>query len=365
MMALGYRLRPRPPRRPLSFGGLAFRSIWNVAASPSRSDHGVVTALSTGLPVVDLRDDPAELRPRLRSVAHEVGFFQLTGHGVPEALVVRLLDAARRLFALPQADKDAVAMRNSPHFRGYTRLGGELTSGAVDWREQLDIGPERVPLVDPAEPYLRLQGPNQWPSGLPELPAVIAEWDTALATVGRKLLRHWAASLESPEDVFDAAFAETPATLIKVVRYPAHADSSQGVGAHRDAGVLTLLLAEPGTRGLEVRGGDGAWIEVDPLRGAFIVNIGEQLELASGGYLRATEHRVRLSSVERISVPYFFNPRLDAQLPVLTLPDELAAHARGVTADPSNERIFSVYGRNAWKSRLRAHPDVAAAHRYM
>ena len=64
-------------------------------------------------------------------------------------------------------------------------------------------------------------------------------------------------------------------------------------------------------------------------------------------------------------MPYFFNPRLDAQLPVLTLPDELAAHARGVTADPSNERIFSVYGRNAWKSRLRAHPDVAAAHGYV
>ena len=68
------------------------------------------------------------------------------------------------------------------------------------------------------------------------------------------------------------------------------------------------------------------------------------LEVASGGYLRATEHRVKLSARERISVPYFFNPRLDAQIPVLTLPDELAALARGVTADPSNERIFSVYG---------------------
>ncbi|MDT5387047.1 MAG: hypothetical protein QOE04_688, partial [Mycobacterium sp.] len=32
---------------------------------------------------------------------------------------------------------------------------------------------------------------------------------------------------------------------------------------------------------------------------------------------------------------------------------------------PSNERIFAVYGRNAWKSRLRAHPDVAAAHQYV
>jgi isopenicillin N synthase-like dioxygenase len=318
----------------------------------------------TALPVVDLRADPAALRERLRSVAHEVGFFHLTGHGVSEQLTDRLLTEARRLFALPQADKDAVAMRNSPHFRGYTRLGGELTGGVVDWREQIDIGPERRPLTDPAESYLRLQGPNQWPVGLPELPDVVAEWDAALAEVGRTLLRHWATSLGSPADVFDEAFADTPATLIKIVRYPAQADSPQGVGAHRDAGVLTLLLAEPGSRGLQVRGPDGAWIDVDPLPGAFIVNIGEMLEIASGGYLRATEHRVKLSSRVRISVPYFFNPRLDAGIPVLTLPDDLAAHARGVSADPSNEQIFAVYGRNAWKSRLRAHPDVAAAHGY-
>ncbi|MET0473241.1 MAG: 2-oxoglutarate and iron-dependent oxygenase domain-containing protein [Mycobacterium sp.] len=325
----------------------------------------VVPSVQTALPVVDLRDEPDSVRERLRSVAHEVGFFHLTGHGVPDELTERVLASARRLFALPQAAKDAVAMVNSPHFRGYTRLGGELTGGAVDWREQIDIGPERPPLDDAAEPHLRLQGPNQWPAELPELPAVIAEWDAALADVGRRLLRHWAASLGSPEDAFDEAFAESPATLIKIVRYPAEATGNQGVGAHRDAGVLTLLLVEPGSRGLQVRAPDGQWIDVDPLPGAFIVNIGEMLEIASGGYLRATEHRVALSARERISVPYFFNPRLDAQFPVLTLPDELAARARGVTADPSNERIFSTYGRNAWKSRLRAHPDVAAAHGYL
>jgi hypothetical protein len=47
------------------------------------------------------------------------------------------------------------------------------------------------------------------------------------------------------------------------------------------------------------------------------------------------------------------------------LSEELAADARGVTADPSTEQIFPVYGRNAWKSRLRAQPDVAAAHGYV
>jgi isopenicillin N synthase-like dioxygenase len=321
----------------------------------------------TALPEVDLRDPPGQLRERLREVAHEVGFFYLTGHDVPAALTRRVLAVARRLFALPQAEKDAVAMVRSPHFRGYTRLGGELTGGEVDWREQIDIGPEREPADRPAGPgepdYLWLQGPNQWPAGLPELPGIIAEWDAALGAVARRLLRHWATSLGSPPDVFDAAFAETPATLIKIVRYPATAAGSQGVGAHRDAGVLTLLLAEPGSQGLQARPGrdGGGWIDVPDRDGAFIVNIGELLELATGGYLRATEHRVNLRyAADRISVPYFFNPRLDAQIPTLSLPAELAARAR-LRADPSDP-IFSVYGRNAWKSRLRAHPDVAAAH---
>jgi isopenicillin N synthase-like dioxygenase len=320
----------------------------------------------TALPEVDLRRPPGQLRERLREVAHEVGFFYLIGHDVPAALTRRVLAAARRLFALPQAEKDAVAMVRSPHFRGYTRLGGELTGGKVDWREQIDIGPERNPVGGPGKPdYLWLQGPNQWPAALPELPGIVAEWDAALGAVARSLLRHWAASLGSPPDVFDAAFAKTPATLIKVVRYPATAAGSQGVGAHRDSGVLTLLLAEPGSQGLQVRPGrnGGGWIDVPARDGAFIVNIGELLELATGGYLRATEHRVNLRhAADRISVPYFFNPRLDAQIPTLSLPPELAAWA-SLRADPSDP-IFSVYGRNAWKSRLRAHPDVAAAHGY-
>jgi isopenicillin N synthase-like dioxygenase len=320
----------------------------------------------TTLPEVDLRHPAGQLRERLREVAHEVGFFYLTGHDVPDGLIDRVMAAARRLFALPQAEKDAVAMVRSPHFRGYTRLGGELTSGEVDWREQIDIGPEREPIGGPGKPdYLWLQGPNQWPARLPELPGIVAEWDAALAKVARGLLSHWAAALGSPADVFDAAFAGAPATLIKIVHYPATATRSQGVGAHRDSGVLTLLLAEPGSQGLQVRAGrDGDWVDVPARDGAFIVNIGELLELATGGYLRATEHRVNLRhAADRISVPYFFNPRLDAQIPMLSLPAELAERS-GCRADPSDP-IFSVYGRNAWKSRLRAHPDVAAAHGYV
>ncbi|OBH61180.1 isopenicillin N synthase family oxygenase [Mycobacterium sp. E2479] len=329
-----------------------------------------VTAPPLELPTVDLRADPGRLRGELRAAGHEVGFFYLTGHGVPPELVKRVLDAARRLFALPQREKDAVAMVRSPHFRGYTRLGGELTRGQVDWREQIDVGPQRPPIggLDRSD-YRWLQGPNQWPAALPELPGIVAEWDTALSAVARTLLQHWAASLGSPPGVFDAAFADAPATLIKIIRYPRRAESAQGVGAHRDSGVLTLLLADPNSTGLQVLPpgmdhSNGAWIDVPPREGAFIVNIGELLEVATRGYLRATQHRVNLqgSAGDRISVPFFFNPRLDARIPVLSLPDELEARAQRVD-DPSDP-IFAVYGRNAWKSRLRAHPDVAAAHGY-
>ncbi|MEB4208983.1 isopenicillin N synthase family dioxygenase [Mycobacterium sp. 94-17] len=329
-----------------------------------------VTAPPLAIPTVDLRADPGLLRDGLREAGHGVGFFYLIGHGVSPDLVTRVLDAARRLFALPQQDKDAVAMVRSPHFRGYTRLGGELTRGEVDWREQIDVGPQRPPIagLDKSD-YRWLQGPNQWPAALPDLPGLLEEWDAALSAVARTLLQQWAASLGGSPDVFDAAFADAPATLIKVIRYPGRAAGSQGVGAHRDAGVLTLLLGEPGSTGLQVRpprrgGSDDGWIDVPPREGAFIVNIGELLEVATRGYLRATEHRVNLHgrAHDRISVAFFFNPRLDARIPVLSLPDELEARAQRVD-DPADP-IFAVYGRNAWKSRLRAHPDVAAAHGY-
>ncbi|MGW6376999.1 isopenicillin N synthase family dioxygenase [Rhodococcus sp. NPDC055112] len=320
------------------------------------------------LPVIDFGElTSARGRLALRRATHELGFFYLTGHGVPRALIDEALDVAHRFFALPVEEKMSIEMLGSPHFRGYTRLGGELTEGRTDWREQIDIGPER-PAIPGAVGCWNLQGPNRWPKALPELRETIIRWDAELSRLGLELLREWAVSLGASADVFDPAFATDPATLIKVVRYPGHRfgevadqESDQGVGAHKDSGVLTLLLVEPGSGGLQVEGRAGDWIDAPPLPGAFIVNIGELLEVATAGYLRATRHRVLSppGSPERISVPYFFNPALDAVVPVLTLPAELAGRARGVSADPGNP-IFDTYGANAWKSRVRAHPDVAA-----
>ncbi|WP_243076793.1 isopenicillin N synthase family oxygenase [Microbacterium sp. SS28] len=319
------------------------------------------------LPILDLSlldqgPEAAErFRDELRAATHDVGFFYLTGTGVTPELEARLHGAARDFFALPEEDKLAIENVKSPHFRGYTRIGGERTQGRIDWREQIDIGPEREAITDPAAPdFARLLGPNLWPDAQPELREIVAEWHAELSIVARRLLRAWALALGAAESYFDDHFGE-PSTLIKIVRYPGKDDPEpqQGVGAHKDSGVLTLLWVEPGKGGLQVQR-DGEWVDAPAVPGAFVVNIGELLEYATQGYLIATNHRVISPRYpdDRISVPFFFNPALDTQLPIIELPAGLAAQARGVTQDPSNP-IHSLYGENALKSRLRAHPDVA------
>ncbi|MCU1476075.1 MAG: oxidoreductase [Subtercola sp.] len=332
--------------------------------------------LVLSLPVLDIsrlngtEADAASFRDDLRHVTHDVGFFYLTGHGIPQELIDQILDLSRRFFELPEAEKLAIENVNSPQFRGYTRVGGELTHGEVDWREQIDIGVERESesagagrdSADPDADYWRLEGPNLWPAALPQLKPVVERWNAELSTVSLRLLRAWALSLGAPEDVFDQAFADHPFSLIKIVRYPGESVDTpkQGVGAHRDGGVLTLLLVEPGKGGLQVEH-EGEWIEAPPMPGAFVVNIGEMLELATGGYLKATLHRVESPRVgsDRISIPFFFNPGLDARMPVLELSPELRSGARGLSVDPTDSPILETYGDNVLRYRLRAHPNVA------
>ncbi|MQT12016.1 isopenicillin N synthase family dioxygenase [Segnochrobactrum spirostomi] len=328
-------------------------------------------AAALGLPVLDFsRFDagPAEraaFLEDLRAAARDYGFFYLVGHGIPAALEADVVAASRRFFALPQADKLAIEMVNSPHFRGYTRAGFELTRGRRDWREQFDVNTERAAreIGPDTPPWARLQGPNQWPAALPDLKPVVLAWQKAATDVAIRLLKAFAIALDQPENVFEPIYAGSPNQHIKLIRYPGRdaTDDDQGVGAHKDSGFLTLLLqdVEPG---LEVET-DTGWVGAPPLKGSFIVNIGEILEMASNGYLRATVHRVVTPPAghDRLSVAFFLGADHDATVPLLELPPARAAEAKGPARDPDNPLFYEV-GRNYLKGRLRSHPDVARRH---
>ncbi|WP_270793855.1 isopenicillin N synthase family dioxygenase [Aeromonas sp. QDB11] len=325
----------------------------------------------SSLPIIDLaalKGTPDQRHPMLAKLAvaaRDVGFFYLTGHGLSETDQRETLALAERFFALPEQEKLAVQMVNSPHFRGYNRVGAELTRQRPDLREQFDIMNEAqaLPAAQIREPWQRLIGPNQWPTALPEMKAHLLGWQERLSDITLTLLAAFAEVLEQPVGVFDDSIRGAPYQHMKLIHYPGQetGGSSQGVGAHKDPGYLTLVMQDDHS-GLEVETADG-WISAPPLPGALVVNIGELLELASNGYLKATLHRVVSPppGVSRLSCAFFMAARLDATVPLLTLSPELAAQAQGPESDPTNPLFYQV-GENVLKGRLRSHPDVAARH---
>ena len=325
----------------------------------------------SALPILDIsgfRSDPdGPFVEALRDAFHGIGAAYLVGHGVNDELVARVRSVAERFFALPEAERLAIENVHSPQFRGYTRLGNEHTNGLRDLRDQVDVGREQpAPEIGPDDPaWLRLRGPNLWPEGLPEFRAAVSEYNAALEQAGHALMRAVSLALGQPADHFDA-MVTPPEVLTKIIRYPAPSEdfpTDQGVGAHTDAGFLTLLHQQDGVGGFEAEV-YGQWVAVPALPGSFVVNIGELLQLVSNGYFRATPHRVVSppKGVQRISIAYFFNPSFDAGVAPVTLPAALAAEAPGgESADPENP-ILANYGFNTLKVRLRAHPDVAERH---
>lgn len=322
------------------------------------------------LPVLDLQrlraggEEKQAFLEELAEAARTVGFFYVTGHQLC-CLQEQVMQTAKNFFALSEADKLSVEMKNSPHFRGYTRLQGELTQGKPDLREQFDIMNEEDALaVSNDEPqWWKLIGPNQWPQALPELRPTLLAYQQALTEVSTTLLRAFAEVLEQPADIFDDSI-DPAYTHTKLIRYPGSADTTnrQGVGAHKDPGYLTIVTQDKQS-GLEVLMDDKGWVGAPPVEGAVVVNIGELLELASDGYLRATYHRVQSPQVdqERFSCAYFYAAKLNSEVPLLSLPEHLKKDALGPSADPQNPLFYQV-GENVLKGRLRSHTDVAAAH---
>ena len=341
------------------------------------------------LPVLDIaafRDDPgspdaARFVDDLRRACHGPGFCYLTGHGVSPQLEADLLRDSRQFFALPEAERRDLAIVNSAAFRGYTVLGDEQTNGRPDYRDQLDVGPEQaVPAdVDDGPAWLRLRGPNQWPPSLPTLQSSVLTWMAEMERLGLDAIRAIAVGLGQVRSYFDDSFLPESDVHLKVIRYPAVDQTDQpggvgqggrqGVGRHHDSGLLTLILQDD-TGGLQVEL-DGEFVDAPSVEGAYLMNLGEMLQRATGGYLRATPHRVvsPTNGRQRVSVAFFFNPRFETVFHAVELPAELAAEteapevrAEEVRGEPEHDPIHAVFGENNLKIRLRSHPDVAARH---
>jgi isopenicillin N synthase-like dioxygenase len=305
---------------------------------------------------------------KLARVCHDPGFFYLVGHGIPETMDNDIMEIAEQFFALPADQRNRIAIGQSPHFRGYTILGDEMTQGKNDWRDQLDIGPEEPAVSagkdDPA--WLRLRGPNQWPESLPQMQNIVTAWMEQIEGLCQSLIQALALGLGLDQNYFTDRMSPDPYTRLKIAHYPEQPETkepaqelTQGLGLHHDSGLFTLILQDS-TPGLQVEI-DGKLQTIEPRNGAYVVNLGEMFQAATNGYLRATKHRVQSppAGKQRISIAYFMNPRLDAVFEPIKLPLHLAALATGSQNENPDDIVYPVFGDNTLKIRMRAHPDVA------
>jgi len=274
------------------------------------------------LPIIDLRADRTLVAQQIASACKALGFFYVTGHGVDEALALRLERMSHQFFALPEATKARYAMTlGGPAWRGWFPLGGELTSGRPDWKEGLYLGTE-LPADHPrVRAGVPLHGGNLIPDDdvLPGFRATILDYVAQVTALGHRVLAAIAESLGLAPDYFASRYTADPLILFRIFLYPSRpvpeaVDARYGVGEHTDYGLLTLLRQDT-VGGLAVKTADG-WIDAPPVPESFVCNIGDMLDRMTGGFYRSTPHRVRINSSgrDRLSFPLFFDPDFDVRI---------------------------------------------------
>jgi isopenicillin N synthase-like dioxygenase len=253
----------------------------------------------------------------IRAACREHGFFYIVGHGVAEDLMQRLEGLSHEFFSQSTEQKMSLRMElGGRAWRGYFRVGDELTSGRPDQKEGIYFGaelPDNHPEVLAGTP---MHGPNLFPDWVPGFREAVLEYMEALERVGHRLMEGVALSLDLPASYFADRYTTNPLTLFRIFHYPptgrTEADS-WGVGEHTDYGVLTILRQDQ-VGGLQVKSPSG-WIDAPPIEGSFVCNIGDMLDRMTGGFYRSTPHRVKnQSGVSRLSFPFFFDPNFWAEV---------------------------------------------------
>ena len=267
---------------------------------------------------------------------------------------------------------------NPPHFRGWEPVGSELTNNKPDYREQYDFGVDREAVANPDPIYMNLIGPNQWPDEalLPGFKQSILTYFSQMEGLAREILALFSMSLGLAEDHLGNVFGRQTTPYAKLLRYPPTPAGSDGVGAHKDGGFLTLLLQDR-VGGLQAQNSSGEWVDVTPIQDTFVVNIGEMLQFMTGNYFIATPHRVvnKVSQRVRYSAPFFYAPDLNTHIKPLPLPAKfaqaVAASPRHASAGLMTSRVEMqsgqesadrsaaeiVFGNRAWEKWCRSHPE--------
>ena len=286
--------------------------------------------MSRGLPIVDIAPlvapatpaDSSNAAQSLYDALSSVGFAILTGHGVPDSTIEAMRDAVRDTFDTPREvlALDTVVKGN---YRGYVPLGyftPNSGKGKGDQYEAWKLHHE-TDANDPIRTACHLYGPNVWPRIDADVHGrVMAYWD-AMTKVCDNLIVALCSAMDIDATRILSAM-DQPLTNMTLLNYPPTdpQPDTWGIHPHKDFNVLTILAHDP-VGGLEVRTRDEQWIVAKCPPDALVLNVGDMLELWSGGRLISTPHRVtNTSGRARQSFPFFYKPRHDVMVEPLLEP---------------------------------------------
>eukprot|EP00775_Hariotina_reticulata_P003032 gene3032-3313_t len=284
------------------------------------------------VPTIDISgyDDPVkrqEIAAELFEVARSVGFFYITGHGIPEREIEQAFATGQRFLDLGASTKTKYPFNPDSYlgYRGFDELA------TITDKEFKEITVDFIAKThDVALKILKML-------------AMSLGWDPAIideAWAMFELRQCHPFDFQSEENASYFMWNHYPPVdqaLQEQLRKKYDGKLPPRVHAHADMGVLTILYQRPGDVGLEIAPGNEVegmekiiadvasvwnqvpvaqeWTPVDPKPGCLTVNIGDALTRWTDGQLKSTYHRVRTPTGNdpqgpRYSMPYFVNPKL-------------------------------------------------------
>ncbi|XP_052181878.1 protein SRG1-like, partial [Diospyros lotus] len=241
---------------------------------------------------------------KLHNACKDWGFFQLIDHGVSSVVMEKVKLEVQEFFKLPMEEKKRF-WQEPGHVEGFGQAFVMSEEQKLDWADMFYM------ITLPTH----IRNPHLFPNLPLPLRNTIEAYTAELRKVGMKLLSLMAKALGMKEEDMMKIFGDGVQT-IRIGHYPPCPEPEKviGLSPHSDASGITILLQATDVEGLQIKK-DGKWVPIKPLPDAFIVNIGDSLEILSNGNYQSVEHRAVVNSEkERFSVATFISGNLDGEL---------------------------------------------------
>ncbi|KAK2978969.1 hypothetical protein RJ640_017533 [Escallonia rubra] len=266
------------------------------------------------VPVIDLSIlSAAYLVAEIRDACENWGVFQVINHGVPLELQAKFELVMKKFFAQPVAEKRKLRKDvdvENPYDYGYE----EFVENVDDWKEVFDFPLEKETMMPAStgdgERDMR-ELIHSWPEYPPNFREACEEYGREMEKLSYRLMELICLSLGVQRQRLNGFFKDH-CNMGRIIHCPPCPTPHAALGTHRhtDVGALTVL-SQDDVGGLEVLRRDGEWVQVKFIPNAYVVNVGDMLEVWSNKKYQSLVHRAKVNSErERFSVPFFFNPAL-------------------------------------------------------